>query len=151
MGRLAYKLKDLGWKIYRQFFPCHQKVRAAIPRQWCDLTEIIVDVNLAIIADFKDEFYCGYIDWDHTEDSRRFKEWYVQALEWVEYTRPKYVAESAAYLEKAFDIPDKLTNFGDIKTDELSLKHHEQLEQLIDETDKMFIKQMVDFKGYFWT
>ena len=151
MRRFIFKLKDFGRKIYRQFFPCHKKVRAAIPRQWRDLTEIIVEVNLAIIADFKEEFYCGYIDWDHPEDSRRFKEWYIQALEWVENTRPKYVAESAAYLEKAFDIPDKLTDFSDVKTDELSLKHHERLEQLIDETDKMFIKQMVDFKSYFWT
>lgn len=61
------------------FDPQHRDIAAAIPRNWQDLSELIVDVNFAIIKSFYKEAKESYVDWDGCPLQKDFIIWLENA------------------------------------------------------------------------
>jgi len=55
-------------KLEPIFKPKNSRLRKAIPRQWRDVSSLIVDVNFEFIkAFYEDEYVDGVVDWTATE------------------------------------------------------------------------------------
>ncbi|NBO22125.1 hypothetical protein EBU94_02130 [bacterium] len=58
------------------FKPHHKRLRKAIPRQWSDISHLIVMVNFEFIKSFyEDEYVKGIVDWDATQPHQKFSTW----------------------------------------------------------------------------
>lgn len=144
--RIKMPCRDLYWNIYRFFKPCHKDIRKAIPRQWSDITNLIIDVNFAMILSFKKESDESCVDWDGTPEHRKFKNWLDSAAGWINAARPALMRQQDnAY--PPHPLPDDMKNKS---YDELYGEVN-RIEQLIDETDTNILKQMIEYRGYFWT
>lgn len=128
------------------FNPCHQDLRKAIPRSWSDISDLIVDVNFAMILSFKKEADESHVDWDGTEKHREFKNWLDSAAHWITVGRPNCQAQAdALYPEYPLSDLQKGKSYEELYG-ELN-----KIEKLIEETNSNIIKQMVDNREYFWT
>lgn len=140
------RIKDLKYKIKCFFFPMHQEIRKAIPRTWTDLSDLVVDLNFAMILSFKKEADESWVDWDGTEGHRKFKNWLDTAADWIEKTRPE--------LEKQRDNsypPQRPFKERSAKTYDELYGEVNRIEKLINETDSNILKQMVEYRDYMWT
>ena len=134
------------WFIYRVINPCHKDIHKAIPRQWADITSLVVDVNFAMIKSFKKEAEESFVNWDGTAEHRQFKNWLDEAFTWITIKRPA--------LQKQMDesyppspLPD---NLKDAPYAVLYAKVNE-LETNINDTDTAVLKKLVDYRNFMWT
>ena len=140
------RIKNLKYNIKCFFFPMHQEIRKAIPREWVDVCSLVVDINFAMILSFKKEADASWVNWDGTEEHRKFKNWLDAAADWIQKARPE--------LEKQKDnaypphpLPVELKG----KTYDELYGEVNRIEKLINETDSNIIKQMIDYRDYMWT
>jgi hypothetical protein len=146
------------------FFPAHKKVRAAIPRTWADITSMIVDVNFAMIKEFyEDEYLLGFVDWEGSGEShKKFEEWLKKAYTYVVCKRPSLQAErDNSYPPlKPFDewfkpVKEGGKRFFQMHDDgipyEIKYKDVICLEKEITDTDTKLLKEMIEYREYFWT
>ena len=146
------------------FFPNHKKVRAAVPRTWADITSMIVDVNFAMIKEFyEDEYLLGIVDWEgSSEGHKKFEEWLKEAYAYAVYKRPSLEAErdnsyppSQPFDEMFQPVERDGKKFYQMKDDgvpyEVKYKDVIRLEKEIEETDTKFLKEMIEYRQYFWT
>ena len=137
--------RDIKYAIKCFLKPYHSDIRKAIPRKWADVSNLIVDVNFAMILSFKNEADESCVDWDYG-DHRKFKNWLDAAAKWIQEDRPAIQKQrDDAY--PPHPLPDHMRNwnyeqlYGEVN----------KLEKIIDETDSAIIKQMVDYRDYMWT
>lgn len=138
--------RELYWKVYRFFKPCHKDIRKAIPRQWCDITSLIIDVNFAMIFSFKKEADESCVEWNSTPEHRKFKNWLDSAAHWIKEGRPNCEAQRDA-LYPPHPLPVEMKGL----TYEQLYGSLNEVEKLIDETDSNILKQMIEYREYFWT
>jgi len=155
-------------KVKTIFKPYHSRLRKVIPRQWSDLTELVVDINFEIIKSFyEDEYSKGIVDWESDDSHKNFAQWLEGAYKYITIERPEYEKQmDAAYPEADFDNmfeepeTDKHGNvtrrmksceerYG--KTYEELYGEVNRLEVLIDKKDTKIITEMVKNRNYFWT
>ena len=134
------------YKIRSIFKPFHQDIRNAIPREWADVTSLIVDVNFAMIKSFKKEADESYVDWDRTENYREFMNWLDSAYQWIMIDKPNCEAQVDA-LYPPYPLPAHLKG----KSYEELYGELNKMEKLIEDTDTKILKQMIEYRGYFWT
>jgi len=87
---------EASWGIYRWLNPCHKPVRNAIPRRWCDVTELVLLVNFAIIKEFVEEEMDSVV-WD--DESRPEV---LAAGKWLKSSY-EYITKERAILENQQD------------------------------------------------
>ena len=155
-------------KIKTIFKPFHTRLRKAIPRQWSDLTGLIVDVNFEIIKSFyEDEYSKGIVDWEADEHHSEFAKWLESSYKYITIERSALEKQmNAAYPESNFD-----DMFGEPKTDQYgnvtrTMKSCEErygktyeeiygevnrLEALIDKMDTEVLTELIKRRSYFWT
>ncbi len=138
------KTRDCYWAVYRFFNPCHKDIRRAIPRQWSDISELIVDVNAAMIISFKKEADASCVDWSATEGHQKFKNWLDAAAKW-------FATDKAITLKQLEAAYPPLGSKNSNKTYEELYGEVNRLEQLIKDTDTEFFKQMLEYRDYMWT
>lgn len=145
-SHIWWDLRELYWKVYRFFNPCHKDIRKAIPHQWADVASLIIDVNFAMILSFKKEADASWVDWDYTPEHRKFKNWLDSAAHWITEGRPSLEAQRDA-LYPPSPLPPEMKG---LTYDQLygSLN---AVEKLIDETDTNILKQMIEYREYMWT
>ena len=147
------------------FFPKHKKVRAAVPRTWADITSMIVDVNFAMIKEFyEDEYLQGTVNWEgSSEGHKKFEQWLKEAYAYAVYKRPSLEAE----MERSYPPHKPFNEWFEEKTDENGRKVYQmipdelpyevrykdviRLEKEIEENDTKFLKEMIEYREYFWT
>lgn len=155
-------------KIKTIFKPFHSRLRKAIPRQWSDLTCLIVDVNFEIIKSFyEDEYSKGIVDWESDEYHKKFAKWLESSYKYITIERPDLEKQKdAAYPDINFDgmfcEPEKDKN-GNVtrrmkSCEERYGKSYEEvyaevhrLENLIDKTDTKILTEMIKNRDFFWT
>ncbi|NBO36398.1 hypothetical protein EBU91_02515, partial [bacterium] len=72
------------------FKPHHKRLRKAIPRQWSDISHLIVMVNFEFIKSFyEDEYVKGIVDWDATQPHQKFSTWLEKTYYYIMVERPK--------------------------------------------------------------
>ena len=160
--KMHYKIKhffsELYWNIRSIFIPAHPIIRKALPRRWSDITNLITEVNLAFIKQFHEEAtsqYC-YVDWNHHEEIKAFFAWLKSANNYVSIERPALEKQMEdAYPKFVCDISDHEGWLNEINTPSKeksdSYAEVQRLEQLIETKDAQIIKEMIDYRGYFWT
>jgi len=167
---LPYKWQRLYYDHIKTIFkPHHSRLRKAIPRQWWDLTGLIVDINFEIIKSFyEDEYSKGIVDWQSDEHHSKFAEWLEEAYKYITVERP----ELQKQMDQAYP---ETTNLDDWKGEQHTDKHGNvswtmksceerygktyeeaygevnRLEALIDKKDTKVITEMVKRRNYFWT
>ena len=143
-------LKDKFFHIRRYFKflfrPAHPLIRKALPREWQDISSLITDVNFAMIAQFKKEADESCVDWDYTDESRKFKNWLDVTALWVTEGRPNMI-EHMQKMYPPHPLPEKMKDWDY----EQLYGSVDQIEKVISETDTNILKQMIDYREYFWT
>lgn len=144
--RIKRYLSDIRYAIKYFVKPAHPRFRKAYPRhKWHDIAHAIVFVNFAMIQDFyHEEISLGIVNWDSTPEHKAFREWLDKAIVWIEKDRPQ--------IEKDIDNEFNKLSFKDnTKTYEEKYGKINELEKLIETTDTLLLKNMVEYKGFFWT
>jgi len=152
-------------KLKPIFKPCNKKIRNSIPKKWCDISGLIVNVNFEFIKQFyEDEYVDGFVDWTATENHKEFAEWLELSYKWITKRRPQlekerddaYPKRSGDFLDSFIEITDengkKLYQFKDdgIPYEEKYAEVN-RLEELIEERDTEILKQLIKRREYFWT
>jgi len=151
-------------KLRPIFKPKNSRLRKAIPRQWVDITSLIVDLNFEFIKCFyEDEFIDGVVDWSATEQHSEFALWLEESYLYITKERPELEKQKedsypkmAAFDKQFEEIIDengkKLYQFKDdgipydVKYGEVN-----RLEKLIEEKDTDILIQIIKRRDYFWT
>jgi hypothetical protein len=138
-----FGLHELTWKVYRFFKPCHSRIRNAIPKQWCDLTELTLMVNFEIIKSFvEDEM--DVIDWDHSEETRAAAAWLKSSY--------KYITEERKELQDNLEIAYSGVDYTDKDlTYQEKYKEVIQIEEKINDTDKDIIIGLANHRAWLWS
>ena len=166
--RWRLRWRDFYWKwIGPAVKPQQKRYRAVIPKTWCDLTELIVIVNLEFIKGFyEDEFLKDSIEWNSQEESKKFARWLKSAYKYVAVNRPKLEQDiDNAYsqaggwndvFQKGSDDNGNTTWTLKGKTSAKNLYNQrygkvDRLEKKMKEKDTKIITEMVKYREYFWT
>ena len=152
-------------KLRPIFAPKHSRLRKAIPRQWCDITSLIVDINFEFIKSFyEDEYVDGVVDWSATEHHKEFAVWLEQSYLYITKERlvlekqkdEAYPKRDGCLLDAFEEVTDergrKLYQFKDdgipydVKYGEVN-----RLEKIIEDKDTDILIEIIKRREYFWT
>jgi hypothetical protein len=182
--KVMNKIDDVGWskdwtralpfswrmRYYDKIRPIwndeQKRIRKSIPRTWCDVSHLMVNVNFEMIKKFYEEEYkAGIVDWEASGPGHvEFTQWLEWAYNYITMERPAYEkAQEDAY--PPFRPIEEI--FGPAKTDEKGRTYYEhipqkqsyeelygevnRLEKLIEDTDTKVLTEFVQHRGYFWT
>jgi len=163
---LPYRWNMLYHDYIRPIFkPQNSRIRRAIPRQWRDISSLIVDVNFEFIKSFyEDEFVDGVVDWSATQHHQEFGKWLQGSYLYIINDRPDLEnLKNAAYPKKdgcLFDAFEEVTDergrkLYQFKDDGIpyDVKYGEvnRLEKIIEEKDTDILIQIMKRRDYFWT
>lgn len=144
------KVGDFWYNTKCLLKPKHKAIRKAIPKTWADITYLIVEVNFALIKDFyHEEAVAGFVDWNATKECKEFYSWLKRTVKYIEKDRPA--------LEKQMN--DAYPDYGpDFSVDQINKGSYKELygevnrlETLIHRKDTKLLKEMIDYRDYFWT
>ena len=141
-GHLKSNLRKARLSVKHTFCPAHPRFRKEYPRHiWRDLSEAMVDINLALILDFwYEEIIDGHVDWTYHPE---FYEWIKGAVHYIEVVRPDIEDQ----ISKAFK---DVKTFADMTYNE-KYKKIDNLEAELYRLDTKIIKEMIENRVYFWT
>lgn len=145
--------------------PQHSRLRKSIPKQWMDISSLIVTVNFEFIKSFYEDEYCkGIVDWEATEKHKKFAKWLTEAYDYIKVERPKLVKqEEDAYppvlpMDETFkaikDKNGKIESYEFIdrgKTYEELYGEVDRIKELINKKDTKVLTEMVKNRDFFWT
>jgi hypothetical protein len=151
-------------KIKPIFKPSNSRIRKAIPRQYSDITGLIVDVNFEFIkAFYEDEYKADIVDWEATEQHSEFAKWLELSYKWITQRRPQLQKD----LENAYPQHSSIESLFKPTTDEngrrvfqmvddgipYEVKYAEvnRIEELIDNKDTEILTELIKRRNYFWT
>lgn len=146
-SRTKMKLEKWYYNVKRFIKPTRPKLMKATKRHsYEDVTNLVVDVNFALILDFwYGEVVDGFVDWHSDEQHQAIYDWLSYAVKWIESEKPMLQEEVELLLTKA----NKECNDG--KTYELAYKDFNDMEKLIDDTDTAVVMQLAKHRDYLWT
>jgi hypothetical protein len=157
-----YSWRHWYWdKIKPIIKPAHKRLRKAIPKQWRDIASLVIDLNFELIkAFYEEEYEQGIIDWKGTsKEAAKFERWLKKTY--------KYISVDKAVLEKRleksypsskpFDEMFKPTEDGNYEfVDDgipyaVKYKKVIALEDKIKENDTRILKELIEYRDFFWT
>ena len=146
------------------FKPKNSRLRKAIPRQWRDISSLVVDVNFEFIkAFYEDEYVDGVVDWSATEHHQEFATWLEKSYKYIVDERPELEKQKDSAYPKSSSIDDMFEPTTDengrkmyqMKDDGIpyDVKYGEvnRIEKLIEEKDTGILIQIIKRRDYFWT
>jgi hypothetical protein len=165
-----FDLFPYSWRMYYYdhiktiFNPNNDRIRKAIPRQYSDITGLIVDVNFEFIkAFYEDEYKADIVDWEATEQHSEFAKWLELSYKWITERRPQLQKD----LENAYPQHSSIESLFKPTTDEngrrvfqmvddgipYEVKYAEvnRIEELIDNKDTEILTELIKRRNYFWT
>jgi len=163
---LPYKWNMWYYDTLKPIFkPKNSRLRKVIPRQWRDVSCLIVDVNFEFIkAFYEDEYLDGVVDWNDTEHHKEFAEWLEKSYLYITKERPELEKEKENSYPKTsvdfFNIFEKIVDeqgrtLYQMKDDGIpyDVKYAEvnRLEKIIEDTDTEILTQIIKRREYFWT
>lgn len=165
-----FDLLPYRWTLYYYDFikpifkPSNQKIRKFIPRQYKDVSHLMVEVNFEFIKIFyQDEYKADIVDWSATEHHKEFAEWLEKAYSYITVDRIQLQKD----LEAAYPISKSLEEMFRPIEDEQGRKMFEmvqddvpyhvkyaevnRIEELIEKKDTELLIDFVNRREYFWT
>lgn len=138
--RIKWDLQDLTWKIYRFFKPAHKQIRNAIPKQFVDISSLIVIVNFEFIKSFHDN-EMHIVDWEYDEHYKEFKNWINSAYDYITIERPELEKE----LSNSYPPPKMKGTYEEKYKDVI------RLEKLIETKDTEILFELIKRRKMFWS
>lgn len=137
------------WAVYRWFRPCHQPVRAAVPRKWMDCTELILEVNFAIIKEFV-ENEMDSVSWDDKDrpETMVAGQWLRNSYEYITKGRALLQDAYSKALREASDLPLEVRK---AMTYEQKYGASNKIKAEIDERDKQVLLGLAEYRQWMWT
>ena len=105
---LPYRWNMWYYDSIKPFFkPSNSRIRKTIPKQWSDISGLIVNVNFEFIkAFYEDEYVDGVVDWSATEHHQEFAHWLELSYKWITKRRPELEIEKDNAYPKSSSIDD---------------------------------------------
>jgi hypothetical protein len=145
--RIKMKINRAYHNVRRFFKPCHPRLYKACPRwQYADISELMVDVNFALIQDFwHEEVVDGFVDWQSDEVHDKFYKWLKNAIKYIEKERPRLQRLSDKELDKASRKRRKNSSY------EETYGEYDKLCETIEMLDTDVLKKFAENRAAFWT
>ena len=166
----VWDLLPYRWSLYyydyvKPFFsPRNKRIRKAVPRQYRDISSLIIDINFEFVkAFYEDEYKAGIVDWNATEHHKEFAEWLVMAYRYIMVERP--ILEQRR--DSSYPASRSLSELFELKTDtdgkkvfelkddgipyETKYKDVNLLEAEISKRDTEILIELAKRRDYFWT
>ncbi len=162
---LPYRYSLYYYDCIKPFFiPRNKRIRKAVPRQYRDISSLIVDINFEFIkAFYEDEYKAGIVDWDATEHHKEFARWLELSYKWITQRRPQLEKD----LENAYPTSKPFDEMFEAKTDhngkkifelkddgipyEVKYKEVNRIEEVIKTKDTKLLIELINRREYFWT
>jgi len=163
---LPYKWSMWYYDVIKPIFrPSNSRIRKSVPKQYRDVTSLIVDINFEFIkAFYEDEYVDGVVDWTATEHHQEFARWLEQSYVYIIDERPELERQKDDAYPKSngclFDNFEKITDergrtLYQMKDDDVpyDVKYAEvnRLEKIIEDRDTEILTQIIKRREYFWT
>jgi hypothetical protein len=162
---LPYRWSMYYYDYVKPFFsPRNKRIRKAVPRQYRDISSLIVDINFEFIkAFYEDEYKAEIVDWNATEHHKEFAHWLELSYKWITQRRPQLEKdlENAYPPSKSIDewferIPQedgttKLYMKDDGVSYEVKYKEVNRIEEVIKTKDTEILTEIIKRRDYFWT
>lgn len=152
LGSVAYSFaqtcRTTRYRIRTFLFPENKLIRATIPVRGSDLTDIVLNMNLAAILQFKEEADKSLVDWDSDAEQKEFKAWLDTTAAWIKEGRDKMTQE----LNNAY--PNiTIYDLGKLTPDNIKELYSEvnRIEQVIAQTNEAILLQLVKYREHLWT
>ena len=165
-----FDLFPYAWRMYYYdhiktiFKPNNNRIRKAIPRQYSDISGLVVNVNFEFIkAFYEDEYKADIVDWEATEQHSEFAKWLESAYTYITKDRPQLETDLDNAYPPHKDFKDmfkpyvnkdgkKMYEFADDGVPyEVKYKEVNRIEELIENKDTEILTQFVKRRNYFWT
>jgi hypothetical protein len=134
---------------WRNFWnPCCPRWRKVLPKtQYSDVSNLIVDSNLALLRDFYyEEVLISKIDWDSTEELKTFRNDIEKHIYWLDEESKKNDEEISNLIQEAYT--GGKTPKSKFQT--LTKKIHD-LENKKEKNIDKILKWMITNREHFWT
>lgn len=142
--------------------PSHCRIRKSIPKQWKDISTLIVDVNFEMIKSFYEEEYLKIdINWNACEEQKKFSNWLKRTYKYITKDRidleknienayPKHDFKN--FLKRIKDSGEKTIEFNiDKRTYKEKYGEVDRLEKMLRNKDTKVLTEMVQYREFFWT
>ena len=146
---IEHWVHDVSWNVYRWFVPCHKPVRDAVPRRWTDCTQLILDVNFAIIKEFVEEEMNNVV-WDDPDRTQVF-----EAGVWLRDSY-EYITKERALLEEKYN--EALASKDNLPLETRKAMTYDQkygeanrIEQEIADKDEQVIMGLAKHRQWMWS
>jgi len=170
--RSVWDLLPFKWKMnyYDKvrpiFAPQNKRYRKAVPRTWCDVSQLIEIVNFEFIKGFYEgEYLHGHTDWEGTgEHAVEFAKWLESAYDYITIERPVLEKDmDNAYpplrpIDEWFEETDETLNGQKLFRIKERKESYEELygevnrlEQLIQDKDTEILTQLIKYRYFFWS
>jgi len=170
--RSVWDLLPFKWKMnyYDKvrpiFAPQNKRYRKAVPRTWCDVSQLIEIVNFEFIKGFYEgEYLHGHTDWEGTgEHAVEFAKWLESAYDYITIERPVLEKDmDNAYpplrpIDEWFEETDETLNGQKLFRMKERKESYEELygevnrlEQLIQDKDTEILAQLIKYRYFFWS
>lgn len=162
---LPYKWSMWYYEVFKPIFrPSNSRIRKSVPRQYRDVTSLILDINFEFIkAFYEDEYVDGVVDWTATEHHQEFARWLELSYKWITQRRPQLEKD----LENAYPPCKGIDEMFEPKTDhngkkffefkddgvpyEVKYKEVNRIEEVIKNKDTELLTELIKRREYFWT
>jgi hypothetical protein len=162
---LPYRWSMYYYDYVKPFFsPRNKRIRRAVPRQYRDISSLIVDINFEFIkAFYEDEYKADIVDWNATEHHKEFAHWLELSYKWITQRRPQLEKD----LENAYPPSKPFDEMFELKTDhngkkvfefkddgvpyEVKYKEVNRIEETIKTKDTEILVDLIKKRDYFWT
>ena len=165
-----FDLFPYGWRMYYYdhiktiFKPNNSRIRKAIPRQYSDISGLVVDVNFEFIkAFYEDEYKADIVDWEATEQHSEFAKWLESAYTYITKDRPQLQKDLDSSYPPHKDFKDMFAPIVDENGKkmfqmvddgvpyEVKYKEVNRIEELIENKDTEILTELIKRRNYFWT
>lgn len=140
--RAEGNLNEFVWNVYRCFKPCNKRIRNAIPRQWCDLTEFVLIVNFEIIKSFVEE-EMDDLDWEIDEKTKEAGIWLRTAY--------KYITEDRDRLQEDLQLAYDSVDYTSKEPYNIKYESVIKVEENIDQRDREVLIHLAKYRQYLWS
>ena len=141
------------------FNPRHRKLRNSIPKTWCDSTELVREVNFAIITEFyEDEYLNGFVNWESDEPHKEFAQWLEKSYDYIKNGRPKMQETLDASYPKHKKELENCKDFNEYFNQDNETPYEERYKNVIywenliqERDDKMLVELITKYRSFLWT
>lgn len=127
---------------------------------WMDTPERLLYASFALLVQFVEDEYPGYVDWDEDEESRRVRDEFIALYKWWKEERPSAHAENdgrflgtgsrKSRLKRIFEPVGRSVNLKGSWRETSGIEHLNKSDELKKKDDEM-LRRLIEIRHFLWT